>query len=106
MAKLKFNGINGRDYPLHKSYLESIYQRTELYEKEACNKVSSWAKLLHVVPQGSVFGPLFFLICINDPPKIINDKPKPIIFAEDTNISVAHTNFIDLNNNICKTFII
>jgi hypothetical protein len=41
LAKLKFYGINGRDYPLHKSYLESIYQRTELYENEACNKVSS-----------------------------------------------------------------
>jgi len=47
LAKPKFYGLNGRDYPLHKSYLESIYQRTELYEKEACNKDSSQAKLLH-----------------------------------------------------------
>jgi hypothetical protein len=106
LAKPKFYGLNGRDYPLHKSYLGSIYQRTELYEKEACNKDSSQAKLLHGVPQGSIFGPLLFFICINDLPKITNDKPKPILFADDTSILVTHTNFVDLNNNIHKTFII
>jgi len=106
LAELKFYGINGRDYPLHKSYMESIYQRKQLYEKEACNKVSSWAKLLHGVPQGSLFGPLLFLVSINDIRKIINDKTKPILCTYDTSILVTYTSFIDLNYNICKTFII
>jgi Reverse transcriptase (RNA-dependent DNA polymerase). len=105
LAKLKFFGINGRNYPVYKSYQESVYQGTDLYnEKEACNKVSSRATVLRDVSQGSVLGPLLFLIYINDLPKIINDKPKPILFADDTSISVTHTNFIDLNNNIPKIY--
>ena len=54
LAKLKFYGINGRDFALYKSYLENRYQRIALCnEIEACNKVSSWAKVL----QGLVLGP-------------------------------------------------
>jgi hypothetical protein len=62
-------------------------------DKEACNKVSSCTKILHGVSQASVLGPLLFLMYINDLPEIINDKPMPILFADDISILFTCANF-------------
>ena len=64
-------------------------------DNEACNKVWSWAKVLHGIPQGSVLGLLHFLICINDLPKIVNDKSVPILFAYGTSVLIVLANYID-----------
>jgi len=45
---------------------------------------SSWAEVLIGVPQGSVLGPLLFLIFVNDLPDWVNCSIK--MFADDTNI--------------------
>ena len=69
------------------------------------NKVSNWARVRHGVPQGSILGPLLFLLYINDLPKIIYKTSAPIIFADDTSILFAHSNAIDFNKNIYIVFI-
>ena len=82
------------------------YCRTAIYnDSENSNKVSDWATVRHGVQQGSILGPLLFLLYINDLPKIINKTSTPIIFGDDTSILFTHSNPIDFNRNIHTTFI-
>jgi hypothetical protein len=75
--------------------LDNRYFRTAIYnDSDKSNKVSSWAKVRHGVPKGTVLGPLPFLLYKNGLPKVINKTSAPIIFG-DTSILIAHSNLID-----------
>ena len=65
---------------------------------------SSWAKVEARVPQGSILGPLLFLICINDLSENLVSNAK--LFADDTSLFSVVKNVdssnIDLNNDLKK----
>ena len=87
--KLQAYGINRNLSNLMQDYLRSRQQRVVLN-----GQTSSWEKVLAGVPQGSVLGPLLFLIYVNDIPEGIKSISK--IFADDTLLfqMLKQTNFL------------
>ena len=78
IAKLSRIGISGSLLNWFQSYLELRYQRTVIN-----GQCSSWGIIKAGVPQGSVLGPLLFLIYINDITNVTENSDVRL-FADDT----------------------
>ena len=71
--------ISGELYDLLENYVAGRHKRVILIVQ-----TSSWRPVLAVVPQGSVLGPLLFLVYINDLPSELKSNAK--LFADDTSL--------------------
>jgi hypothetical protein len=59
LKKLKYYGINDKQYDLYKSYLLNRKQRTAILNGTDSSKVNfQWVKVTNGVPQGPILGPL------------------------------------------------
>ena len=85
------------------SYLTARKQITEIGPLN----ISKKATVLSGVPQGSVLGPLLFLVYINDICNSCNQM-KFYLFADDTNLLYADKNlkFLEstINDELCKLY--
>ena len=75
--KLKCNGISGNLLAFFENYIHNRHQRVTLNGTE-----SDWRSISAGVPQGSVLGPLLFLVYINDLTE--NIKSQMRLFADDS----------------------
>ena len=99
LFKLSQNGIPVNLLDLLSSFLSDRKQRVLLN-----GKTSEWRNVIASVPQGSILGPLLFLIYINDLSVKLSSKGK--LFADETSLfSVTHDKTItknELKNDLKK----
>ena len=77
LDKLPYNGIRDTIHDWFKSYLSNRQQCVQIN-----GHLSDFAIVKHGVPQGSILGPLLFLLYINDIVKT-SSKLEFLLFADD-----------------------
>ena len=90
LKKLEIYGIRGIPLQLFTSYLNERCQAVKV------NNVISEVKSINSgVPQGSVLGPILYLIYVNELPNI-SDQFSTCLFADDTTLIFKNSNKYDL----------
>jgi hypothetical protein len=93
LTKLSFYGIRGKAHDWIKSYLNNRKQCVKYN-----TAISRLNNITHGVPQGSILGPLLFIIYVNDIQNVSNFM-ELLLFADDTNLLTADSDWDKLVEN-------
>jgi len=96
--KLRHYGIRGTTNAWFSNYLSGRYQCVSINGTK-----SDFKEIQCGVPQGSILGPILFLIYINDI-STVSDLCKFILFADDTNIFLSDRDPVNLSRLINNEF--
>ena len=95
LYKLQYYGIRGITNEWFRNYLSGRKQFTQYKQTQ-----SPVTNVIHGVPQGSILGPLLFLLYINDLPE--STTLNLLSFADDTTLYISGNNLRTLTENINK----
>ena len=93
LGKLKRYGVRNRAFQIIQSYLENRKQCVKVGER-----VSNYKDVRMGVPQGSILGPILFILYVNDLPKI-SPNITCLLYADDTAILIKHKSPAELQKN-------
>jgi len=88
LHKLKSYGISGKLLLWIENFLKDRKQRVLVN-----GSASTWSNVISGIPQGSILGPILFIIYINDIPELLQSTCK--LFADDTKLYKVISNCND-----------
>jgi len=94
LSKLENIGVRGNAFSLIQSYLSGRIQQVQLE-----NNLSETKEITYGVPQGTVLGPVLFIIYLNEL-LLQNFSGSVISFADDTVLFVQGNTWTQVNDNI------
>lgn len=95
LNKLEFYGFSGTELNIIKSYLSNRSQIVTIAGTSCSPGCSSIG-----VPQGSILGPVLFLVYVNDLPHALPDWSFINLFADDTHVGVSDRSLITVQHKI------
>ena len=90
LMKLEMYGIKGPALSLLRLYLANRTQKCQINGSTLSERIIKCG-----VPQGSILGPLLFLVYINDLPNCLN-RANPQLSADDTNLTATGESISDV----------
>ena len=97
IKKMKYLGFSKNVIAWFKSYLSE--QKLNININTSYSNPSN---LIFGVPQGSILGPLLFLLCINVLPQAIVSNL--LLYADDTSIVFQHKNVTEIEKQLLTDF--
>ena len=94
LRKLQRYGIGGKELEWFQGYLSGRRQRVCVGEAK-----SQWIVVKRGVPQGSIMGPLLFIMYVNDLPQVIRNS-SVMQYADDTTITLVAKDATTLENGL------
>ena len=99
LQKLECYGIKGNELIFSQSYLENRVQTCSVN-----GHMSSFKPVSYGVPQGSILGPLLFIIYMNDLPTCVKEA-EITMYADDTSLYKPFRTAQDLSDELIPAFV-
>jgi hypothetical protein len=101
LNKLCYYGVSGVCHAWFKSYLTNRKQKvTLLPNANDLDASSNWKEIVSGVPQGSILGPMLFVLYVNDLSYNLDHVGKAVLYADDTSVLFTATNEAELLNKV------